>query len=189
MNIFKLKMDTEKYSSFLYELNNNNYNEPFNNCVRFGEVPKDIYTNMKVIEYTTFTKKIRADCSYLANAGKAIIINEKAKKIFDENIQQYVYYIPVYNENERLYIMYTNNIIDALDYDKSIFKCTVSGIKMKIMQHAFYYDKVYGEDIFMVWLDGHIHSTEVFVSERVKKFVENNDLKGLMFQNVWCSEQ
>lgn len=79
MNIFKLKMDTEKYSSFLYELDNNYYNEPFNNCVRFGEVPKDIYTNMKVIEYTTSTKKIRADCSYLANAGKAIMTRYMGK--------------------------------------------------------------------------------------------------------------
>jgi len=81
---------------------------------------------------------------------------------------------------------YLINVIDALDMEKSEFKRYDDGRIMFCTKYVFK-EEVIGNNI--VFKIPQFPSAHIFVTEEFVKQVEENDLKGFVFEELWDSEK
>ncbi|HFU7056847.1 TPA: hypothetical protein ACGN81_003899 [Bacillus cereus] len=73
--------------------------------------------------------------------------------------------------------------------EKAVFKKLITGLIIGCEKFAFNSNTVQNEMIFKVYINGKIHPTAVFISDELKNLIEQSDLKGFEFIEVWDSEE
>ncbi|QWH41796.1 hypothetical protein EXW53_08905 [Bacillus mycoides] len=121
----------------------------------------------------------------------APMISEKAKRVLEPLIGENVEFLPLLRNatSEVYYLVHVLNVLDAIDGDKAIFKKLITGLVVGCEKFAFDSNTVRNEMIFKVYINGKIHPTAVFISDELKILIEQSDLKGFEFIEVWDSEE
>ncbi len=112
-------------------------------------------------------------------------LNNKAKEIFGNDLLNSVELLPI-SYSEPHYLINVINVIDALDMEKSEFKRYDDGRIMFCTKYVFK-EEVIGNNI--VFKIPQFSSAHIFVTEEFVKQVEENDLKGFVFEELWDSEK
>ncbi|NLL05165.1 MAG: hypothetical protein GX270_05115 [Clostridiaceae bacterium] len=113
------------------------------------------------------------------------LINSGVVEIFKDIFNNKVELLPVLY-SEPYYFINVINIIDALDMEKSEFKRYSSGKIMYCTKYVFKENIVGNNSIFKT---PQFPTAEILVTEEFVKRVEENDLKGFVFEELWDSEK
>lgn len=136
--------------------------------------------------------KKRKKCDLVNWYPEVLVMNTHAVEVLGDLMQGSVEYLPVIFDGTRykdLQIVNILNILDAVDYEKS--ECFYDDEETKrvgyVKRYAFYPEKVKDHHIFKV-ITGNRLSTRIFVSQTFLDHLNNSDLKGYMWREVWDSE-
>lgn len=175
MKIYELKNDSDTYKWL--ETNEDKDDVEFN-----GVSILDKWVSWKV----TNSKKKRKlpDSPALCTGIK--VVNDKTKRILENVLHNEVEFLPLVHSTESFWIVNVVNLVDAIDYDTAIpFRATPT-IITHFKQHGFYKEKVSNQWIFKL---PEMPFTRIYVTEAFKEVVEQNNLTGFQFEQVWDSKK
>ncbi len=185
MKIWQLNNELSGFESFQLVNKDDVFLKDFRKEIRSGKKQYDKFANLKV-EILDVGEK--GDFPNFWSCHGLFVVSEQAKKCLQELIKNSVEFIPILLEDVTFYIINILSIIDAIDYENATFRKLSTGLVVGLEQYSFLKEKIEGLNIFVTTLNGHIHSTEVFVTSEFKDAVEKNNLKGFKFVEVWDSE-
>lgn len=190
MKIYRMKAELDKYVTFLYSIENENYSKGFDEIICSGSLISGKYDSIELeVELSEENEgKQIADCSKLWNVTGAYIFSEKAKNVLEELLEKSVEFFLTHYKGEIYYIVNILSIVDAIDYEKAEFRRLSTGLVVGLKKYSFHEERLKGLNIFVTTLNGNIQSTEVFVTSEFKKVVEKNKLLGFKFIEVWDSQ-
>jgi hypothetical protein len=94
--------------------------------------------------------------------------------------------LPMLSLDGEFYAINVTDVLDCIDYDKSVFKKFSDGKRiMRFIKYEFIADIVRGKHIFKI-VDEPLRRP--FVSDEFRKRVINNNLLGFKFKLVWESK-
>ncbi|MGH1327856.1 imm11 family protein [Bacillus pretiosus] len=187
MKIWQLKSSTDNYEAFQllnYEEDKKYFKTSFNSMVSLSDswTPKFI---------AVIDEGKSSDSPIFWGKSGVQIISEKAKQVLEPLIGDNVEFLPLLRNStsEVYYLVHVLNVLDAIDGDKAIFKKLITGLIVGCKKFAFDFNIVQNEMIFKVYINGKIHPTVVFISDELKALIEQSDLKGFEFIEVWNSKE
>lgn len=136
--------------------------------------PPILYTNNKR-KYNDFPR-------YLSGHP---IISEKVKDILLPIIAEEVETLPLAHPDLKMFMLNITNIIDCVDYRRSVIKLTGKGNFARFIKLIFDFSKI-PESTYMFKIK-ETAIVQVFVTEKFKELVEFHGLKGLDFSEVYDS--
>ncbi len=115
------------------------------------------------------------------------VFDEKAKNALKNILNNKVEFLPLDCENNSFFAVNVINILDCIDYNKSVYK-TFSDRKriMRFIKYSFIEKKINAQHIFKI-IDEPLKRP--FVSDEFKNIVEENNLTGFIFKLAWDSEE
>lgn len=184
MKIWEIGCDVDNYKGFILENNTEIYKmdsildkgnkleqcEPLK--LKGLESDREIGDNPKFWTYTSI-----------------LMISEKSKNVINKKFQEYIQFLPMIDgiENSSFYLVNVLNIIDAINYEKSHFKMLSWKYIVDVTKYVFN-NNVVGVPIFKITLDGVIKTTTTFVNDEFKKLIEDSNLRGFKFTEVFDFE-
>lgn len=131
----------------------------------------------------TNKKKKKSDFpSYLS--GKPVI-SGKAKDILEPYLEKEVEFLPLVHPSLEFSIINVTNILDCVDYNRSVMKLTSKGTFAGYINLVFDFSKI-PDDTYILKIKETATFCE-FVTEAFKDLVELHGLKGLDFSEVYDS--
>lgn len=185
MKIWQMENELKGFESFQLINKNKDFLRDFRKRMRSGKIQYDRFANLEV---EILDNGERGDLPNFWTCHGLFIFSERAKQCLETLIKDSVEFIPVWLEDVVFYIINVLSIVDAIDYDCATFRKLSTGLVVGMEKYSFLEDKIEGLNIFITTLNGHIHSTEVFVTSEFKETVEKNNLRGFKFVEVWDSE-
>ncbi|WP_242309238.1 imm11 family protein [Bacillus cereus group sp. BfR-BA-01331] len=187
MKIWELKSGLDNYESFQllnFKEDKNFFEGKFNSIIKlvdsWRKLPVECLEEGKASDFPHFWGEIGA-----------LMVSEKAKELLESIVGADVEFLPlIRNSNSEIYyLVHVLNVLDAIDSDKATFKKLITGLIIGCEKFAFDNNTVQNEMIFKVYINGKIHPTAVFISDELKVLIEQSDLKGFEFIEVWDSEE
>jgi hypothetical protein len=147
----------------------------------------NIWEDVKVY---TLNEGLKSDFPHFWGHSFVPIFSEKALSVVHDLIVDQVEVLPLSHPEHKYYAIHVLNVIDAIDFDKSLPKRILrSGRKSGFKKYSFKPEKIMGQQMFKVYHDdGRIHS-QFFVSDEFKDRVTSSSLVGYEFIEVWDSEK
>ncbi len=141
-----------------------------------------------ILEIKASSNELEGDNPHFFGYSETPLISESAKEAllkFEPNME----FLPVfdYETEKTYYLVNILKIIDAIDYERSIFRKLPSGLVVGLEKYAFK-DTAKDEPIFKIYLNNRVKTTEVFVNDVFKESVETNNLKGFKFIEIFKFE-
>lgn len=164
-----------KSASFLEELDKMLDGKPYN---------KEIEKNFEV---EMIDEGDEADFVKLWNCTETLLCTESAMDKLKQYVEGFVEFIPVKYKNKYLYMIKILKFIDALNYEKVKLEYLKSGLAIGVLKYSFLENMVEGVPIFKILLNGNVYSVDIFISTELKRTIEENNLEGLIFNEVWES--
>lgn len=140
------------------------------------------------LSYNPNEGKISTD--YLANDLGWLLVSYKFKKLLEDSQISGIQYLPINVKNKidnkelkGYFVANIYNFIDALDFENSkydLFDIDENEKMLAVEKYALKRDKVKDFDIFKITED----NIPNFVSEKLKKLIESNNLTGFKFLEV-----
>ncbi|MFB0844493.1 imm11 family protein [Paenibacillus oleatilyticus] len=181
MRIWKIESDVKGYNSLQlvnFEDDQERYFGKFESSTplqkSWGEV--QVYT----IEEGEFS-----DLPHFWGYSKAMVTSEKAKKVLELKLSNSVEFLPLQHKEEKYYVLHVLSIFQAVDYESVLLRKLPTGLVIGFEKYAFKPEVINGHNIFKVFLNERVYGTETFVSDEIKEIVEENNLKGFKFIEVW----
>ncbi len=115
-----------------------------------------------------------------------LVVSSKAYEMISVYKRE-VQTIPFKVGENQYYLGNVVNVIDCLDYDKSIIKNFPNSDKiLRIKNFSFNQEKLEGETLFKI---PELNTSRIFVTREFIKSYEDNSLEGLVFNEVWDSDK
>ena len=117
------------------------------------------------------------------------VCSKSAVTIFSEEIKGCLEFLPVitcFKSNCQFFIMNVINVVSAIDYSKSQYKCFKDGKRIIAFQKYAFLEDVVNDQIIFKTVDE--KRSTPFVTQAFIDIVVENNLKGFMFKLVWDSE-
>lgn len=186
MKIWRLKNNLKDFESVQLKDVDDDFLTYFMSEIKFGKMQKDKFSYLEV---EIVDKGEISDLPKFWTCSGIFVLSERAKTCLDELIKDCVEFIPLKCHDRVLYLINILSIIDAINYEQASFERLSTGLVVGMNQYSFHKERIEGLNIFVTTLNGHIHSTEVFVTSEFKDIVEKNNLKGFKFVEVWDSKK
>lgn len=175
MQYYLITPDSDVYD-FLKILSDNSLD--ILNCIS-GEKLMDKWSPVPV---ELVKMKLRGDFPSMSGL---VTFSEKALQLLKPIIENSVEFLPLECKDGSFYMI---NILEkaTLDLDKAEVKSLSDGEIIRVKKYAFKKETVIEKQIFT---PKEIHYSSPIVSEIFKETVEKNCLKGLIFKNIWQSDE
>jgi len=138
------------------------------------------------VEFYYSSKVSDREEEYLLNAEGWPIVHEKVKETFEKAGIDGVIYLPVYlvdvvteRVNDHYYLLYTQNIIDGFDMEKSEYRYNEEYNFYVFLPHATYLDKNACEKYDVFRCEKSV--APLYVSQKIKDLVKKHRWKGFDF--------
>ncbi len=122
-------------------------------------------------------------------ASLSLLISRKAKEVLQPLIDDCVEFISTDCLHEELYLIHTLKYLDAVDHDTSLIRKLPSGLEVEYLTYQFIREQLGDTNMFRVLLNNRPYTTDIFVTSKLKKAIEDNELTGIDFIEVWDSEK
>ncbi len=184
MTIWKV-MSEENYKSCV--LINDEEKQISDSNTYFSEEQKDLSFERKV----RFVGKGKiADISYYCGISGTFVVNDRTKILFESNFKN-IQFFPLICENykkKKFWLLNVFNYQNALDIAHCKYD-TIRNIKGQmaichIESYAFL-DSVCNLDIFKIIVNGVKRFNILFVTDKFKKIIEENNITGLNLKKVY----
>lgn len=162
-----------------------------------GDFEKRIRKSIKIDNITEDTINIEykkrfedeieyADTYALENYGFCIAINERTKKIFENesNIEAQYFKLKSLDSKEELYMMSLLRKRDIIDYEKSEYSLIMNKYIGEIYKYVFK-EEVKEEYIFKCFQDGVLDTIDKYCTDKFKYIVEKNNITGFKFEKIF----
>lgn len=179
MKIWSLLADVEKYNSF--NLVNQDQLPGLVNVTSFSGIEMKYRWDHHPVEIVE--EKEAGDLQSFF--GGVFAFNTRAIESLDSFLQGNVEYLPLEYSKGEYYLINVLNLLNGIDYNKSIITRFNDGSIMRFEKYAFSLDKVKGEHIFKI-IDEPRKAP--FVSDEFRNKVIQEGLTGFLFTEVWDSE-
>ncbi|MBN2878406.1 MAG: hypothetical protein JXN65_02140 [Clostridia bacterium] len=184
MRIWKLKVEFGNYESLKLFFNDDYLEElKFKTDNAKSILEEDIDSKINKIE--VIEGEERGDHPKIWNLMFIPAISRKGKEAIKDLVKNNCEFVRFTHKNEPYYLINILTVLDAVDYEKSVLDIYNTGLVVGFKKHAFKKDVIEGHNIFKIYLNGKIVNTEIFVSDDFKKVVEQAELKGFKFVEVW----
>ena len=111
------------------------------------------------------------------------VFDTKSKDVLEDILKNNVEFLRAINDEKELWFINVLTVLDCIDYEKSEYKRFSSSERiMYFTKYAFEKAKIGNNKIFKLKDEP---GSYPFVTEDVKKAVEDNNLKGFIFSKVW----
>ncbi|MDS0527698.1 hypothetical protein NNC19_18575 [Clostridium sp. SHJSY1] len=127
------------------------------------------------------------DCSHSWTNGSNFLFSERAKEIINENFGEYIQLLPMIYEDKNFYIDNILNTVDCVDLDKSDLKIIMGKYIVDVYKYVLK-ENAKEFPIFKIYLDGVKVTVDTFVNDEFKKVIEDNNLEGFKFTEVFDFE-
>lgn len=184
MKIWKIESALGEYESFQLVNKDREFLREFKKRILCGKNQKEELVNLEV-EVVEGTQ--RSDSPKFWSASGTLIFSKRAKECVEEFLGNCVEFIPIKYKDSFFYLVNILEVIDAINYEKVILRKLDTGLVVGIEEYSFIADKVQRTPMFKVLLNGRIYSTEIYVSDKLKKKIEADNLIGFKFIEVWDS--
>lgn len=117
-----------------------------------------------------------------------LVINKESIMTLNNYFLDFVELLPLSYQNsvDNYFVVNVINIVDCLDHENSIFSRYDDGRIMLCDKYAFVKEKLIKNHIFKIPEFPRAH---IFVSDDFKSAVEDSELTGFIFKEVWNSEK
>lgn len=179
MKIWKMNKEVNDFATFFLEdKNEEKYIEDrlINGWKKLRLTSKDI------------TDSPIGDCSHIWIYESHFLFSERAKEIINENFGEYIQLLPMIYEDKNFYIDNILNTVDCVDLDKSDLKIMMGKYIVDVNKYVFK-ENVKNFPIFKIYLDGVRVTVDTFVNDEFKKVIEDNNLEGFKFTEVFDFEE
>lgn len=176
MKIWEMSFEVDKYNFFDGDKIKIEKNIHFK-----GKSLIDVWEN---IDVDTYYKKKKIPDGIRFTYGAALF-NDKALEKLSLYLDGKVEILPFYHEGIKYHVINVLNVIDAVDYDKSVFDRRVDGEIASFSKYVLREEVVKNQHIFKVPVQ---NTLMIHVSDEFKKCVEDSKLKGFIFEELWDSE-
>ncbi|MBN2878410.1 MAG: hypothetical protein JXN65_02160 [Clostridia bacterium] len=188
MKIWRLEVDFQEYETYKIHFADDYLEELKDRISKLdsqgiGEINSRI-KNVELID-----GKEKGDFPQVWNLPFVPVISERGRIALKDIINDNCEFIQFSYQNDIYYLMNIITVIDAIDYEKSILKKRSSGLVVGFKKHMFKPNTIRNKNIFKIYLNNRIRNTEIFVSDDFKKAVEQAELKGFKFVEVWNNEE
>lgn len=114
------------------------------------------------------------------------VMDEEAVNVLNRMIEENAELLPLDCPCGTFFAVNVVRVLDCLDLNKSEFKSFSDGRIMRMIKYSFFEEKINEINLFKV---KGLELKRPFVSDRFKKAVEDNHLKGFVFTLAWDSEK
>lgn len=177
MKIWRLKSDLEEHFEDLH-LVDFDRDEHFFDAF---DLPKKDWSP---IEVYTYEEGEPSDCPHFWGRGEIPVFTEHARNILQDLTEDQVQFLPLVHPERSYYAVHVFNVLDAIDYQKSVIETLSSGLRFDFEKYSFIKERVLNEHIFKVYLDKRVFLS-VFVSDPFRERVLSHGLAGFNFVEVW----
>jgi len=183
VKIWKLGCEVDVFRGF--HLKNESDIELINNNIDKGKIVSD----WEVVEIIGDSNNKTGDNPKFWSYSNVIMLSELAKKILNDRFNEYVQFLPVINiENkERFYMCNILNILDGIDYDKSEFKKLLGVHIVDVVKYELK-ENAKNIPIFKLYLHNSVMTPYIFVNDEFQQLIEDSNLKGFKFTEVFDFE-
>lgn len=185
MNVWLLKNDVNNYASLKINMNDLKlYEEKLKRGMHIYDLNDN---SVEIVYKKRLCDRIEfADVYCIDNFPYCFMINERTKKIFENelNIEAQYLEIKVLDPKEKLYIMSLLRKKDIIDYEKSEYSLRLNRYVGEIYKYVFK-DEVRNEYAFKCFQDGILNSVYKYCTDKFKDIVEKNNITGLKFEKIF----
>ena len=177
MKIYKLRKDVNNFRScFIEKFKLDDYLEPFNNATSLKITVNDI-----IISYDDEKKSPIGDIIHCWDSI-FLLISKKSVDVFSKCSKINAEYIKL--QDDCFIFNNLTALVDILE-EKSIYKKFKEYI---IDVEKYFFKKIDYLFVFQIKLSNNLVLPDYFVTDEFVKIVEENNLKGFLFEEVWNSE-
>lgn len=181
MKIWKLGIEFGNFKTYMITEKDKEKCEKLASCINLGKKTSNAFDGEEIVVYDG---DIKADFSHVWGIGNQVL-NENAKNVLNDTLENNAELVVMQAEEEKLYLLNVFNIIDVLNHELSEIRYTPTGPAIEVKKYEFKAELVGKNDIFKIYLEGRVYPCDVFVSDKFKRIVEENNLTGFSFTEVW----
>jgi hypothetical protein len=180
MKIWKLTADVNNYDSMMADDSNYDYTE----VTLDGTSRADGWEPVKLKRMYGKGLPLSDFPHYYGDP----IMSEKAINVLAPIIKDSVEYLPMMFDEKNYTMVNVIKVVNVVDYDKAVYKTFSDGKRILAFRKYIFRicDDLLNNDIFKL-VDEPRRAP--FVSDRFKKYVEDNNLTGFEFELVWDSDE
>lgn len=186
MKVWKLDADMDEFESFKLINEDKEFLRDFKKEMSNGEKKKGKFDNLE-IEIIDTGKS--SDLPQFWNYTGTLIFSENAKKSLESYLEDCVEFIPLKYKHVNYYMLNVIRIVDAIDYDSAIFRKLDTGLVVGMDKYSFKEEEIKNINMFKVLLNGRIHNSEIYISSELKEKIEEFNLVGFEFTEMWDSDK
>lgn len=197
MKIFKLDANSNNATNFMYKWQEEAFVRDRDFLLLFSIANKSLIEHLpdatceKIIDATSNNE---ANFSRFMGVSVNFILDQKAKDVLENNLNDALEFIPIKCEDKTLYLMYVMENA-PYDYNNIVRENTIVMVNPKtgekqnmlvpsrVKKFAFKEKDVENKDIFRPILDA-AYKSEIFVSQRFRQIVQDNNLSGFKFTKI-----
>ncbi|MGG0238073.1 imm11 family protein [Bacillus rhizoplanae] len=187
MKIYELRSSVDNYESFQLLNFDQDHEKYFDGEFDLAEKLSNSWGEILI---ECVEEGNQSDCPHFWGRNGVLLVSEKAKSVLEPLIGNNIEFLPLIHNvtNEFYYAINVLKQLDAIDNTKTVLKKLRSGLIVGCEKYSFIPQIVENENIFKVFLNKHVYSISVFVSDEFRNTILENDLKGFEFVEVWDSE-
>jgi len=129
------------------------------------------------------------DCPQFWSYSNLLMVSKRAKDIISRGFRGFIEFLPVEDtvNNDTYYLANILNQLDEIDYDKSEFRKLMDIYIVEVTKYVFK-DNARNIPIFKIYLDGVLMTTDMYVNDEFKNLIEDSELEGFKFTEVFDFE-
>lgn len=182
MNIYTLEPCNDYKSCFLVDKNNNTILDNF----KFDEYEKHKYKRKIIFADTEYPI---GDFSWYWGQSGTILISQKAKNIFEKNVNN-IQYISVETpqfSSKNFYLINILNYEDVLDMSLSEYSTMINYVGEEVVHEIKSYkfkNEVKNLLIFKLKIKDKKRENVIFATDKFVKIIQDNNLTGIDFEKI-----
>ena len=186
MTIWKVMCNND-YRNFCLVNSNNEYVTDI--LSHFEEKQEEPYFSRTIRTLKDDNNPLGDIMNYSSMSG-TFLVNERTKKVLEKHFNEIQFFntiCPEYPE-EKFFILNVLNYKDVLDINKSKYKTGISRygeLKIGTIKSYAFKEEVRNLDIFKIIVNGVKRADYLFVTDKFKKIIEENNITGLSLRKVY----
>ena len=186
MKVWKLDADLNEFESFKLVNKDKEFLRNFKKEMSNGEKKNGKFDDLEI---EIIDNGRASDLPQFWNYSGVLVFSENAKRCLESYLVDCVEFIPLKYGKVNYYMLNVTRIVDAIDYDNVIFRKLDTGLVVGMDKYSFKEEEIKNINIFKVLLNGRIYNSEIYISSELKAKIEEFNLIGFEFTEMWDSDK
>ncbi|MCT4583683.1 MAG: hypothetical protein N4A54_02050 [Peptostreptococcaceae bacterium] len=189
MKVWRLKVEfksnKKQFEDFELVVENKEEKDLFINDMYSGVHIKNKYKNLKL---NKIGGDIKSDNPKFWTTSGILMFSKRAKDVLEEIIKDDVEFVEANYEDEIYYLVNILSFLDIIDVERSKIRRLKTGLPVEVKEYEFREGVLENQKMFKFYLNKRVKGSEILVTDEFKKAVEENNLSGFKFIEVWSND-